>query len=84
MNGNVTLAALLDVLGQTDEVAIVKRMGMNTLEAVAAGTAAELREAECVFAYGNSTVERITVDPGEWTSLIWPGLSRPVLLITIP
>lgn len=78
MAREITLAALLEILNPEDKLFIIHHLGAGVSEAVAAGTAAELRETGCVSVCGDCTVERATMDAGEW-----PGLLPPVLLITI-
>ena len=77
----VTLAALLAALQDGDRVFIVNRMGPHECEAVAGGTAQELRSTRCVEVCGDNVVERLALDLDEWPE-VWPDEAAPVLVIT--
>ena len=71
------------VLQDWDRVFIVRRMGPHECEAVAGGTAQELRSTRCVEVCGDNMVERLALDLDEWPE-IWPSDDpAPVLVITI-
>ena len=74
----VTLAALLGVLKSDEEILVVHRIGPNECEAVAGGTAAELRATRCVEVCGDNIVERVAVNVDDW-----PEVPTPILFITI-
>lgn len=74
----VTLAALLGVLKSDEEILVVHRIGPNECEAVAGGTAAELRATRCVEICGDNIVERVAVNVDDW-----PEVPTPILFITI-
>ena len=77
------LYSLLAVLQDGDRVFIVRRMGPHECEAVAGGTAQELRSTRCVEVCGDNMVERLALDLDEWPE-IWPSDDpAPVLVITI-
>lgn len=74
----VTLAALLGVLKSDEKILVVHRIGPNECEAVAGGTAAELRATRCVEVCGDNIVERVAVNVDDW-----PEVPTPILFITI-
>lgn len=74
----VTLAALLGVLKPDEEILVVHRIGPHECEAVAGGTAAELRATRCVEVCGDNIVERVAVNADDW-----PEVPTPILFITI-
>ena len=80
----VTLAALLAVLQDGDRVFIVHRMGPHECEAVAGGTAQELRSTRCVEVCGDNVVERLALDLDQWPEEEWASDDpTPVLVVTI-
>ena len=78
MNKSLTLAALLGVLKPSEEILVVHRIGPHECEAVAGGTAAELRATRCVEVCGDNIVERVAVNVDDW-----PEVPTPILFITI-
>lgn len=78
MNKSLTLAALLGVLKPSEEILIVHRIGPHECEAVAGGTAAELRATRCVEVCGDNIVERAAANVDDW-----PEVPTPILFITI-
>ena len=74
----VTLAALRGVLKSDEEILVDHRIGPNECEAVAGGTAAELRATRCVEVCGDNIVERVAVNVDDW-----PEVPTPFLFITI-
>ena len=78
MNKSLTLAALLGVLKPDEEILVVHRIGPHEYEAVAGGTAAELRATRCVEVCGDNIVERVAVNVDDW-----PEVPTPILFITI-
>lgn len=78
MNKSLTLAALLGVLKPSEEILIVHRIGPHECEAVAGGTAAELRATRCVEVCGDNIVERVAANVDDW-----PEVPTPILFITI-
>lgn len=78
----VTLAALLAVLQDRVRMFIIHRMGPHECEAVAEGTALELRSTQCAEVCGDNTVERLALDLGERPKP-WADGPLPVLIITI-
>ena len=74
----VTLADLLGVLKSDEEILVVHRIGPHECEAVAGGTAAELRATRCVEVCGDNIVERVAVNVDDW-----PEVPTPILFITI-
>ena len=78
MNKSLTLAALLGVLKPDEETPAVHRIGPHECEAVAGGTAAELRATRCVEVCGDNIVERVAVNVDDW-----PEVPTPILFITI-
>lgn len=74
----VTLAALLAPIGAADRLFIVHRLGPHECEAVAEGTAAELRASCCVEVCGENVVLSLSLEIDDLN-----GAPEPVLLITI-
>lgn len=75
---SITLSALLGLLGPTEYLFVIHRLGPHECEAVAEGTAEELRATRCVEACGENTVERLTLEESGY-----PWDTKPVLIITI-
>ena len=78
----VTLVSLLAVLQDRARLFIIHRMGPPECEAVAEGTALELRSAQCAEVCGDNTVERLALDLSERPEP-WADGPLPVLIITI-
>lgn len=75
---SVALRDVLSLLQGRDRVFIIHRMGPNTCEGVAEGTACELRADKCVEGYGGRMVKRIDADMENGSD----G-GTPVLVLTI-
>lgn len=77
----LTLSALLELLGPDERLFIIHRLGPHEAEAVAEGTAQELKETPCVEVCGENIVEHIASDISE-DAAPWDEPS-PILIITI-
>lgn len=78
MTEKTTLGAVLAVLEPAERVFITHRMGPHEAEAVAGGTAEELKASRCVEVCGDNVVERISVIVDDW-----PEIATPTLLLVI-
>lgn len=70
---HVTLAVLLGLLQDEDHAFIIRRRGPHECEAVAAGTAEDLRSANMGI-WREKIVDRLWLD-------VWPDKNTPVLAI---
>lgn len=70
---HVTLAVLLGLLQDEDHAFIIRRRGPHECEAVAAGTAKDLRSANMGI-WRDKIVDRLWLD-------VWPDKNTPVLAI---
>lgn len=77
-DNHITLSALLDLLTPAEHLFVIHRLGPHECEAVAEGTAEELRETRCVELCGENAVERLTIEESGY-----PWDTTPVLIITI-
>jgi hypothetical protein len=77
--GRVTLADLLSVLNEDENLVITHHMGANLYEAVGVGTAAELRAARCVEVCGDNIVEHLAAEVDDWPDTAGPA----ALVVTI-
>ena len=75
---NMTLAALLAPLDRDNRLFIVHRLGPRECEAVAEGTAAELRASRCVEVCGENAVVALSLELDDLS-----GAPIPVMLVTI-
>lgn len=73
-----TLAALLSVLVPEARLFVVHRLGPHECEAVAEGTAEELRATRCVEVCGENAVVGLSIELDDLTDT-----PAPVLLVTI-
>ncbi len=79
MNKNrVTLASLLASLGADDRLFVVHQISPHECEAVAEGTAAELRASRCVGVCGENIVVALSLELDDLKKV-----PAPVLFITI-
>ena len=77
-NSRLTLAAFLEVLAPTERVFVIHHMGADIFEAVAGGTAEELRSTRCAEVCGDNIVERAVVEQDGY-----PWDAEPCIVVTV-
>lgn len=77
-SNGLTLSNILDLLNPAEHLFVIHRLGPHECEAVAEGTAEELRAAHCTEVCGENPVEHLAIEESGY-----PWDTTPVLIITI-
>ena len=78
MKNKTTLSALLSVVAPNTEVLIIRHMGADCYEAVAAGAAQEGTISRCLEVCGGSKIEKIAIEQNGY-----PWSAEATLIVTI-